>query len=284
MHSTEWSLIFFTTISQLATGIMIAVFPFVFAKKLKKYARMNQTALYFATGLMVVALVLSFLHLNNPVNSVYALSNLESSWLSREILFVSLFLFFLLLVNLILYFKKPKVNYYRTFILFTTIMGIIMVYSMSKLYIIPTVPPWNSIATLIAFYSTALLLGAAFVMGLSFIYNINTNNKILKRKKTQVLVVFILLAIAALLINTLFLRHTVPEGNVGFEPHSFNKSFMVVRWVTLGLGALSLLYIIYSRERFKNLPILFFLPTVFFLASELIARAAFYASFYNIGL
>src|SRR6056297_225195 len=133
MH--EWSLVFFTTISQIAAGIMIAILPFVFAKTQKAYPKLIQTAFYSAAGLMFIALILSFLHLNNPLHSVYALSNLGTSWLSREILFVSLFLFCLVFISLIPFVKKPKTGYYKTFILITTLVGIVLIYSMAMLYI-----------------------------------------------------------------------------------------------------------------------------------------------------
>jgi len=284
MLNTEWSLVFFTTISQLAVGIMIAVLPFVFAKKLNQYAKLNQTTLYCAAGLMLIALILSFLHLNNPVNAIYALSNLETSWLSREIFFVSLFLFSLVLVNLILYFKNPDVNYYRAFILITTIVGVIMVYSMSKLYVIPTVPPWNSVSTIIEFYSTALLIGSAFVLGLSFHYGMRVKNEIHPGNKNNIISLITLIAIAMIIINELFLGHTATEGNVAFEPQPLDTSIMVTRWLTLLLGAISLLYVIVKKGRLTNMRLAFYLPFAFFLISELIARAAFYASFYRIGL
>src|SRR6056297_2418489 len=135
MHSTEWSLVFFTTISQLATGIMLFVLLFVFAKRQQGGPKLKQTSLYVSAGLMFIALILSFLHLNNPLHSIYALSNLGTSWLSREILFVSLFLFCLVFISLIPFVKKPKTGYYKTFILITTLVGIVLIYSMAMLYI-----------------------------------------------------------------------------------------------------------------------------------------------------
>ena len=287
MLHTEWSLVFFTTIAQWATGIMIAVLPFVFAKNSNGCTKLNRTALYFAAGLMVVALALSFLHLNNPLHSVYALSNLETSWLSREILFVSLFLFALVLVNFILYFKKPAVKYYRAFIPGTAIVGVIMVYTMSKLYMIPTVPPWNSPSTLVEFYSTALLIGSAFVLGLSlhpFHKAAKTTQKVGQGSKTNVLVFITFLAVGFLLINVLFLNHPTTEANVGFESEPVHPSFLVIRWGTILLGSVSVIFIIYKKHRLKNMSLVFYLPFVFFLISELIARAAFYASFYRIGV
>jgi len=284
MLHTEWSLVFFTTVSQLAAGIMIAVLPFVFAKNHNSHARWNTTAFYVAAALMMVALVLSFFHLNNPINAVHALNNLESSWLSREILFVSLFLFCLVLLNGILYFKNPGIQTYRSYILVTTLMGIVLVYTMSKLYMIPTVPAWNSASTMIEFYSTALLIGSAFVLGLYYHQGMKTHRKDRPGKKTRVLAYIILLAVAVILINGLFFNQDAAEGNIAFKPEPLHPSFAFIRWTTIGLGTASIFYILYKKERLTDLNLAFYLPFTFFLISELLARADFYASFYNIGL
>ena len=284
MLNSEWSLVFFTSFSQLAAGITIAVLPFVFAKNQNGYAKLNNTALYSATGLMIVALFLSFLHLNNPVNAIHALSNMETSWLSREILFVSLFLFCLVIVNLVVYFKNPEVKYYRTFIAITAIIGVLMIYVMSKLYILPTVPAWNSISTMIEFYSTALLIGSAFVMGLLFHYDTKTKKRIIFDYKTQTVISIILLAIVLIIINALFINPGEIEGNIAFEPQPFNKSLLFIRWLTLLLGAGSIILITYRKDKLNKMRLSFYLPFAFFLISELIARAAFYAAFYRIGM
>ncbi|MGM0496869.1 MAG: dimethyl sulfoxide reductase anchor subunit family protein [Bacteroidota bacterium] len=284
MLSSEWPLVFFTSFSQLAAGIMIAVLPFVFTKKQNSHTKLNNTALYFATGLMMVALLLSFLHLNNPVNAIHALNNLESSWLSREILFVSLFLFCLVIVNLVVYFKNPQPLYYRTFTLVTAIIGVLMIYVMAKLYILPTIPAWNSISTMIEFYSTALLIGSAFVLGLLFHNDIKTKRRISFGGKAKAVIGITLLAIVLILINALFINQDVIEGNIAFEPRPFNRSLLLIRWLALLLGAVSILLITYKKDKLRKMSFVFYLPFAFFLISELIARAAFYAAFYRIGL
>jgi anaerobic dimethyl sulfoxide reductase subunit C (anchor subunit) len=233
---------------------------------------------------MFVALVLSFLHLNNPINAIYAISNLKTSWLSREILFVSLFLFFLVLVNLILYFKNPNVTYYKTFILILTIVGIIMVYSMSRLYIIPTVPPWNSISTLVEFYSTVLLTGSAFVLGLYLHYKVKTNGQKLGDNKTKLLITISFAAIVIIVANDLFLNLAAPAENIAFQPQDVNRLSIVARWVTLLFGVISLIMLVYKKDKLRNRKLVFYVPFIIFLVSELIARAAFYASFYRVGL
>jgi len=283
MHSTEWSLVFFTTISQLATGIMIAILPFVFSGNQKAYAKLNQSALYFSTALMLMALVLSFLHLNNPLHSIYALSNLGTSWLSMEIFFVSLFLFGLVFISILPLVKTPKPKHYRIFIIGTTVVGIIMVYSMSMLYMIPTVPIWNSICTPISFFATALLLGSAFVFSLSLQQELKTRES-LSGNQVKIPPSITFIAIAIIAANTVLFNPSIPEGNIAFEPQVANTTLLMLRWLTMLLAVLSLLLIIYKKEKLKQVNVIYYQPFIFFLISELIARAAFYESFYNIGM
>lgn len=283
MHSTEWSLVFFTTISQFATGIMIAILPFVFSKNQKAYAKLNKTALYFSTALMFMALVLSFLHLNNPLHSIYALSNLGTSWLSMEILFVSLFLFGLVFISILPLIKTPKPQYHRIFIVSTTLVGVIMVYSMSMLYMIPTVPAWNSISTPISFFATTLLLGSAFVISLSFRQELKTRES-LSDGNVKIPVSVTLIAIAIIATNTVLFNPSPSEGNIAFEPQAASTTLMMLRWGTMLFGLVSLPFIIYKKENLKKVSLIYYLPFILFLISELIARAIFYASFYNIGL
>jgi anaerobic dimethyl sulfoxide reductase subunit C (anchor subunit) len=48
--------------------------------------------------------------------------------------------------------------------------GLALVYSMSNVYLLPTQPAWNTIATPIAFFTTTLLLGS-LAMGAAFVAN-----------------------------------------------------------------------------------------------------------------
>jgi anaerobic dimethyl sulfoxide reductase subunit C (anchor subunit) len=155
---------------------------------------------------------------------------------------------------------------------------------MSMLYIIPTVPAWNSISTLIAFFATALLLGSVFVLGLSLNFGQQVPQEQLWNKKNKVLFSCALIAIGIILINFFVLRPSVPEGNIGFPPKPISSLVHLLRWGTLILGVSSLFYVFFKQERLKHYSYLYYLPFVFLLISELTARAAFYAAYYRIGV
>lgn len=283
MLNNEWSLVLFTLFSQTAAGIMIAVLPFLFLNKNIRTGLIGKS-LYFATGLMAAALVLSFFHLNNPANALYALSNLKTSWLSREIFMVSLFLFVLVMLNFIFHFRKPTPKFYRAFVLAAAAIGAGLVYAMSKLYIIPTVPPWNSASTLIEFYSSALLLGSAFVLTLFFHYEIKAGNNTRSDSKIKALIGLTVVVILMILVNAFFIKPDIIAETAAFEPKPFDEYLMLLRWFSLFFGAVLFSFMVYPKNRLKKMRFIIYLPFVFFLISEIIARAAFYAAFYRIGL
>jgi anaerobic dimethyl sulfoxide reductase subunit C len=283
MLNSEWSLVLFTLFSQTAAGIMIAVLPFLFLNKNIRTGLIAK-ALYFATGLMAAALVLSFFHLNNPVNALYALSNLKTSWLSREIFMVSLFLFVLVMLNFIFHFRKPTPKFYRAFVLAAAAIGAGMIYAMSKLYIIPTVPPWNSASTMIEFYSSALLLGSAFVLALFFHYEIKIGNSMRSDSRVKALLGLTVVVIIIIIANTFFIKPDTIAENAAFKPKAFDEYLRLFRWFSLFFGAVLFSFMVYPKNWLKKMPFVIYLPFVFFLISEIIARAAFYAVFYRTGL
>jgi len=139
----------FTLLVQAGVGSFLL--SYVAGKRGLRFASLVLTAA--GTGI-------SFFHLGSPAKAYFALNNLRSSWLSREILFALLFL--VLLAVLLLVERRESVPSApgRMLGLLTGLAGIALVFSMAKLYMLPTVPAWNSPATPAAFFLTAFLLGA----------------------------------------------------------------------------------------------------------------------------
>ena len=94
-------------------------------------------------------------HLSDPTVSFYTITNVGTSWLSREILFVGLFGAGLLLWLITLNAWARRL---------AAILGLAFVYVMSRVYTIPTVPFWNSLFTYWLFLATSLLLGSSLLL------------------------------------------------------------------------------------------------------------------------
>jgi anaerobic dimethyl sulfoxide reductase subunit C (anchor subunit) len=85
LRNKDWSLVFFTLLSQLSVGIvlwlaLLAVFFTGTSLSFETgFSPINPVSI--ALGLIVIATVSSFLHLGNPSNAPNALNNLSGSWL-----------------------------------------------------------------------------------------------------------------------------------------------------------------------------------------------------------
>jgi hypothetical protein len=163
MNSNEWPLVFFTLFSQASAGIMLTATLLLFLLKedgTLAGSEFRRVAALIALGLMGLALMISFLHLSRPHASVFAISNLGDSWLSREIVLAGIFFLFTGLVYLV---PGPAGNNWAGALMIASgFVGLVLVFSMVRLYMIPTVPVWNNPSTPLAFFSSTVLLGTMF--------------------------------------------------------------------------------------------------------------------------
>lgn len=174
MNLREWALVTFTILSQMSVGafVVLGVVHFYALRKagVEEADRLSDRALLAIGPVMVLGLLASLLHLGNPLNSYRAVSNLGTSWLSREILFVVLFTV-LGAVFAFMQWRKIATFAVRNIVAWiTAIVGLALVYSMSNVYLLPTQPAWNTLATPINFFKSTLLLGS-LAMGAAFVAN-----------------------------------------------------------------------------------------------------------------
>jgi len=140
-RGSEPSLVAFTLLAQLAVGA-------TWFRSVREPS--NDRALAAITTIMLSALLASFLHLGQPRHAWRAITNLRTSWLSREVLSAALFV-----VSLIGVLATGGSG-----IWLADATGLALVISMARVYALRTVPEWNHRATTVAFFVTTLLLGA----------------------------------------------------------------------------------------------------------------------------
>lgn len=147
MHG-YWSLVIFTLLGQASAGMLILSF-------FSRTVDTSRAKAWVACVLLGAGALASLEHLSDPTVSFYTITNLGTSWLSREILFVGLFGAGLLLwlITLNAWIRR-----------LAAILGLALVYVMSRVYTIPTVPFWNSLFTYWIFLASSLLLGAALLL------------------------------------------------------------------------------------------------------------------------
>jgi len=160
----EWPLVAFTVAGQAAAGIFLfAGLPFFLSAGAGGNAAAREARLIVLAvvlGLLAVAALLSLFHLHHPFRARRVLTNIGTSWLSREIFFE---LGFMALVSLGLFMSWrgwDKTGIMRGTMIAAALLGVLFILSMSKLYMLHTVPPWNQAYTPLSFFLTSLSLGA----------------------------------------------------------------------------------------------------------------------------
>ena len=156
MHS--WSLVCFTLFTQSAIGL---VWVSVIGHWFDIGARAD-----FAIRSPLIALILTGLglwaalaHLARPRLAPHALRNFKVSWLSREVLLVQAFGGAVAL-SIIMWFLNATL--WMTLLeAAACLLGAVALFAMTRVYLLKTVPVWNSPATSLEFAGSAMFLGGA---------------------------------------------------------------------------------------------------------------------------
>jgi anaerobic dimethyl sulfoxide reductase subunit C (anchor subunit) len=161
MLRKEWSLIANSLLIQMAAGLFL--FLGIFRLTVKDSADSKTMTSFIAPGMLLAGLLLvsgmffSLFHLGNPFRAYRAVTNLRSSWLSREILFTGIFLGLWLV-----YFICEINGIYFSFLIWLTILAAILsVISMASIYYSTGSRGWNSISTYTGFLESVMILGSA---------------------------------------------------------------------------------------------------------------------------
>jgi DMSO reductase anchor subunit len=108
-----------------------------------------------------VALGISVFHLGRPLHAVRAIKMWRRSWLSREVLFFTLFAGSAITYSILGWQAIIPVSSIIRFVLgiFVAASGLIGVFCSAMIYKVPARPSWNSWRTPVAFFATAFILG-----------------------------------------------------------------------------------------------------------------------------
>ncbi len=284
MINAEWSLVFFTLLGQFSTGVLLCAFVFnLFPGTTGASAeKITRSAAKAAFVLMAIALALSFLHLSSPLSAIYALSNLQDSWLSREILMASTYAFLAFLLLLQTLYRPGNQLLQKILLPVTVLAGLAMVYTMARLYMIETVPVWNTPKTLVSFYASVLLAGSAIFM---VIFSKDQEKTTVQAPKKPASILLIMTAGLFLKLFTLVIPYRgIAEANTGFAVTITGGPWMLIHWALLALGALLAIVNLQKQRTSKVVSGYYVSALLCFVLAEIIARADFYASFFRIGI
>jgi anaerobic dimethyl sulfoxide reductase subunit C (anchor subunit) len=163
MNVREWALPVYTILMQLATGALSVIW-IVRSRFVSKFGAENvdracENSILVIFFTVAVAMAGSHFHLSKPHLSFLAVSNLGSSWLSREIFFSVLLLSSVGLLWF-LQWRGSENSLRKTIVGWVAIFfGWANLYCMAIIYMLPTQIAWDTPITIVSFVCTALLLG-----------------------------------------------------------------------------------------------------------------------------
>jgi anaerobic dimethyl sulfoxide reductase subunit C (anchor subunit) len=265
MNDNFASLVFFTVLSQTAVGALIFRELVIFGGGMESTSfDFGKISLIIILCLLFLSLSIAFLHLGNPLHAYHAINNLGKSWLSREIFSLSL-----LIATLIVYvFIANRHNPGKTEMIFSfvsVLLGISLIFSMIRLYMIPAVASWNNYTTPVSFMITTLLSGITLLA-------------VMALKNGNKFTLFALFIISILIIFSLL--------NSIFISGIFQKQLTFLIAIKIGLSILSLVivsFLFFKPQSNKTLSLWVILFLIVFF-SEIINRYSFFLSFDKSGL
>lgn len=304
MDSAELPLVIFTILAQMSVGCFVALGVVHLVNRRHgdtAVDRLSDPALYAIGPVMVAALIASLFHLGNPVNVLHVVANLGTSWLSREIFFGCAFTGLGAAFALVQWrgWLTPRLRQILAGL--TALVGLALVYSMSMVYLLPTVPAWDSWATPVSFFTTTFLLGV-FAVGAAFVGatmlgrrhasgDTDLDIALLRRSLKGIAVAaIVLLGVEFVVLPTYALNLA---GGGGAESASASAlmaaggTVFILRLalVFLGAGLLGVFLYRFALTR-RERPMVYVAAASFalVLTSEVIGRILFYDSFARIGM
>lgn len=155
----HWPLVFMLVLTQLSAGAFTAL---CILDSLNRGAN-NWGSLLGSLSLAAISLGAATLHLGRPAYAWRALKGLRRSWLSREVLSLSIFAGMAGMYAAMRFLHLPGQSAAGFLMILWAVAGVTC---SARIYMVPARPAWNSRDTLAEFFSTAVLLGPLFVLAL----------------------------------------------------------------------------------------------------------------------
>jgi anaerobic dimethyl sulfoxide reductase subunit C (anchor subunit) len=309
----ELPLVVFTIIAQMSVGSfvvlgLIHLFGGRFAGAGRDVVdKVSDPAAYAIGPILVLGLIASMMHLGTPIRAVNALRHLDSSWLSREILFGLLFAAVGGAFAFSQWFKWFTPRLRQGLAGLAALVGLALIWSMTMVYLLPTVPAWDSWATPARFFATTFLLGSLAV-GAALVVTADVrrrrgdatdeaSERVIMSSLRGIAIGAIAMLGVEFVVLPLYLGTLASDGSaasavslgaiasVGAATHG---GYAVVQLVLVFAGV-ALLGVFLSRlaRRFTTARMLAIAPVAAFVlvfAGEIIGRMLFYASYARVGL
>lgn len=306
MNVHDWALITFTILVQMSVGSMwvLGIAHYYATRKygMDEADRLSDRALLALVPVIALGFVASLLHLGDPLNAYRAVANLGSSWLSREIFFGVVFAGLTVVFAFMQWRKIGSFGLRNVIAWLAALAGLVLVFSMSSVYLLPSQPAWNSWATPISFFATTFLLGA-LAMGAAFVANyaylqrkqtvgLDKQSTLLRETLRWIAVAAVVLLGVELIVLPLYLATLAGGSAAGLASvQLMTGSFgwvlalrVILAFVGAGVFAVFLYQNAMSVGQEKVLGNLAYIAFVMVLTAEVLGRFLFYAAHIRIGI
>ena len=303
---SELPLVIFTIIAQMSVGSFVVLgLIHLFGARTDRDVidKVSDPALYAIGPILALGLLASMMHLGTPIRAINALRHLDSSWLSREILFGLLFAAIGGAFAFTQWFKWFTPRLRQALAGLAAVIGLALIWSMTMVYLLPTVPAWDSWATPVRFFATTFLLGSLAV-GAALVITADVRRRrgaVADEASDQVIMSCLrgitTGAIAMLgiefVVLPLYLGQLATDGSAAATGSvktlaTTYDAYAVTQLVLVFLGV-ALLGVFLSRlaKRFSTARVLAIAPVAAFVlvfTGEIIGRMLFYATYARVGL
>jgi anaerobic dimethyl sulfoxide reductase subunit C (anchor subunit) len=306
MNVREWALITFTILAQMSVGafLILRVVNLYATKKANaaEADRFSDLTTLATIGVLGLGLLASLFHLGNPLSSPRAITNVASSWLSREIAFGCGFAVFGALYAIMQWFKVGSATLRNILAWVAALIGIGLITSMSVAYMLPTQPAWDNVATPVSFFTTSLLLGS-LALGVAFYVNFNIikgknpgsveiQSSLLRDVLSGLALLAMVMVGIEFVVIPLYLGSLAQQGGVAVNTiqmlmGSLNTAFVLrLVFAFLGAGVIGAFLFNFAKQgkQISRLGMLACSAFVLVLTAEVLGRVLFYSTHFRIGL
>ncbi|MCZ7673043.1 MAG: dimethyl sulfoxide reductase anchor subunit [Chloroflexi bacterium] len=306
MNVREWALPVYTILMQLAVGTLLSLWLI----RTMTVRQHGQTIADHIVRFPVLAILLTILtaivgshfHLSRPYFSLLAMLNFRSSWLSREIVFTLSFFLAVVALSYLQWFTQGHFLLKRVLGWLGIAVGCLSVYSMSKIYLLPTHSSWNSPLTVVIFLLSALILGVTavavlLVMDLKVAEVAGKEETAVRRQIIQHSFVWLagiagITAVVILALNLILIAQ-LSQGDasaqtslmllLGLYQPLFSLRFIAL-FTGVSLFGLTAFHLYQNRRGQYDITRPIYLTCLFILIAEIMGRFLFYATHVRLGL
>lgn len=273
----ETSLLIFSFCMQAAIGMMLFI---TLAEQLYNGKSFKIPAI-IAAGLSVIGIFASLMHLGRPMAFLNSLSNLGSSWLSYEALVCGIFAGIAVLYALLQHFKPASETLNLVLRWAGSIVGLIAVFSMAKLYSSTIVPVWHGANTFVEFYATTIAVGAL----LFIVTSLKQLNDVDKRIYSIAVFTAVIIQAAVAVPHALSLSAEGMAAQTSAAILSNMGAVIGLKWLLILGSAGILMWPSTQRSEIKDTRSIY-MACAFLVVGQLIGRYIFYAALVatNVGL